>query len=105
MNGLVLLAGATAFSQTASPFDPLPFPSGGNGESTRPQGDPGQNQAAVGSAAAGALGAPAATFVAPSQHATPMPGTENAGASPVLSTSSVPADAQPIEGSEIVARI
>lgn len=53
-----------------------------------------------------ASGAPAATFVAPSTPAAPITPTPAETASAVAATApAIPADAQPVEGSQIVARV
>jgi hypothetical protein len=87
---------APLMAQAPSPFDPPPFPTGGNAFS--PQSIDGAPDAGPVSAS----GAPVATFVAPRDHAPSSP----AGPTPLPSSSKVvPADAKPIEGSQIIARI
>jgi hypothetical protein len=72
-------AAAPVDAQTTTPFDPPPYPENG--------------------------AAPRATFIAPSQLAAEPSPAEGAITPTPLSAGSVPADAKPIEGSQIVARI
>jgi hypothetical protein len=86
------LAGA-ALAQ--SPFDPPPFPSGDERPAPTVRGlyDPNTPAASP----AGVAGAPAATFAAP--------GGQTAEPASTGETAPAPADARPIEGSQIIARV
>jgi hypothetical protein len=95
---VVALIAAPLLAQSASPFDPPPFPTGGSA----PPQSVGQSGAAN-AAPAGSLGAPAATFVAPHDYASDPPTTSLP--KPAVQAKSVPEDAKPIEGSQIIARI
>jgi len=97
LSGAVALLAAPNASLAQSAFDPPPFPSAENRPAPAVRGLYDPNQAATGPAiAAGIDGAPAATFVAPANRS---------AAGEVQSYAIVPAEAKPIEGSEIVARV
>jgi hypothetical protein len=93
----LLLGGSIALlvarlADAQSPFEPPPAPGADGRPAPAVRGLYDPNQPASGPAGIGAEGAPAATFVAPS-------------AGPVSSAPVIPADAKPIEGSQIIARI
>jgi hypothetical protein len=96
---------APTVSRAQSSFDspPLPAEVGAPPSAVRGIANPAQ-VATSPSGAAGLAGAPAATFVAPGSI-TPAQLAVGAGAPPPVSAAEVPAEAKPIEGSEIVARV
>jgi hypothetical protein len=90
-------AAAPLLAQTASPFDPPPFPT--DISTTTQQAGNSLAEAPT----AGSMGAPAATFVAP--HDPKADSSSAAVSKPAVKADAVPDDAKPIEGSQIIARI
>src|SRR5688572_9219564 len=103
LSGLLALLAAPTFAHAQAAFDPPPFPTDSAAPTPTVRGlyDPTQ-AATIPSGPAGAAVAPSATFVAPGSISPTEP---SASAVPPVAAAAVPADAQPIEGSEIVARV